>query len=361
TPLHLENNIIMGNTINTEVYEEEMPFGFTMEQVQSILATNGTDSHRELFMMRLVSELVIKDLPTLIFDYNGTWSKLITHFKGSQFEDKFLYFKLGSAFRLDLIRSDLSYDKDNIDFLGYMFDAYALAFKKDRRIVEDMRNTIQQNPDMDMVSLKVKLINQNKWDKLPGSDSLLSLFRDFTQQDEQYLHLGTSELSDDITFQDFISDNNTVIIDLSICNDMVKKTFITFLILSKIIHYLNNPHNQDYCNKFIAIPYVDLFFDNNFIDRKSDYGKINKFLDPLKEKGFGFIFSANQAHYLHKNLVNYFENFVAFNTRDKRDIAALSSFMNIQELKGAGYYSRARNQTYQIPYIKNLKNNEAVV
>ncbi|KKK52474.1 hypothetical protein LCGC14_3104560, partial [marine sediment metagenome] len=26
-----------------------------------------------------------------------------------------------------------------------------------------------------------------------------------------------------------------------------------------------------------------------------------------------------------------------------------------------GYYSRARNQTYQIPYIKNLKNNEAVV
>ena len=361
TPLNLQNNIIMGNTVNTEVLEEEMPFGFTLEQVQNVLISNGTAPHRELFMMKLISELAIEGIPALVFDYKGTWSKLLTYFKGTKYEDRFLYFKLGKAFILDPLKSDIPYDKDNADFLEYMFDVYAMAFRKDQRTVDMVRTTILQNPDIDMTSLNLKLINEKDWEKSPGSDSLISLFGDFTQQDEQYLHIAPTEPSGAITFKDFISDNKTVIVDLSISNDYTKQTFLTFLIISKIIHYLKTAQDDEYCSKIISIPHVDLFFNSIFIDRKSDYGKINKFLDPLKEKGFGFIFSANQAHYLHTNLINYFENFIAFNTRDKRDIAALSNFMNMQELEGIGYYSQKRNQTYQIPYIMSLQNNEAVV
>ena len=58
TPLSLENNIILGNTLNTEVFEEELPFGFTTEQTQNILITNGKLTHRELFAMKLVSKFI---------------------------------------------------------------------------------------------------------------------------------------------------------------------------------------------------------------------------------------------------------------------------------------------------------------
>ena len=242
-----------------------------------------------------------------------------------------------------------------------MFDAYAMAFKKDQRTVDMVKSTIQQNPNIDMTSFNLKLINQKNWEKSPGSDSLISLFGDFTQQDEQYLYIAPSQPSGPITFQDFIKDDKTVIVDLSISNDYAKQIFLAFLIVSKIIHFIKNAETTEYHAKIITIPHIDIFFESFFIDRKSDYGKINKFLDPLKEKGFGFIFSANQAHYLHANLINYFENFVAFNTRNKRDIAALSNFMNMQELEGIGYYFRSRNKTYQIPYMMSLKNNEALV
>ncbi|KKL59260.1 hypothetical protein LCGC14_2217130, partial [marine sediment metagenome] len=305
TPLSLENNIIIGNTINTEIFEEELPFGFTTEQVQNILISNGTFSHRELFTMKLVSELVKNDKSALIFDFRGTWSKLITHFQGTQFEDKFLYFKLGSAFRLDPLKSDIPYDKGNVDFLDYMFDTYAMAFKKDQRTVDMVKSTIRQNPNIDMTSFNLKLINQQNWEKSPGSDSLISLFGDFTQQDEQYLYIAPSQPSGPITFKDFIKDEKTVIVDLSISNDYTKQIFLAFLIVSKIIHYIKNAEATEYHAKIITIPHIDMFFESFFIDRKSDYGKINKFLDPLKEKGFGFIFSANQAHYLHANLINY--------------------------------------------------------
>ena len=35
--------------------------------------------------------------------------------------------------------------------------------------------------------------------------------------------------------------------------------------------------------------------------------------------------------------------------------------MNLQELEGIGYYTRSRNQTYQIKYLTNMKENEVLI
>ena len=173
------------------------------------------------------------------------------------------------------------------------------------------------------------------------------------------LSTASSDKTEVITFKDFIKNDKTVIVDLSISNDYKKQIFFAFLIISKLIHYLN--FSDEYHKKVLVIPHTDIFFDNYFIDKFTDYGKVNKFMDPLIQKGFGLMFSANQAHYLHHNLVSYFENMIAFKTRDSRDIAAISNVMGLQELEGIGYYSRSRNQTYQVNYLKSIKNNEAVV
>lgn len=361
TPLQLENDITLGHTINTEVLEEELPFGFTEEQVKNLLIWNGSLISRELFAMKTVSELVNKKISSLIFDFRGTWSRVIDLFKGTPHEKDFLHFKLGSAFTLDPLKSEIPYDTDNIGFLNYMFDAYSLAFRKHQKTVEMIRNTIMRNPEMDLSSLNLELITQNKWEKSPVSDNLLALFSDFTEQDVPYLQISTptSPQTGTITFKDFISNDKTVIIDLSVNNDYRKQIFFVFLILSKIIHYLNS--SGEHTKKIIVVPHTDVFFDSFFIDRFTHYGKINKFLEPLIEKGFGLLFSANQAHYLHHNLVSFFDNIVAFQTKDKRDIAAISNVMGLQELQGTGYYSRSRNQTYQFKYLMSMKNDEAVV
>ncbi len=361
TPLYLENYITLGNTINTEVLEEELPFGFLAEQIKNLLIVNGTLLSRELFAMKTVSELVKNNIPSLIFDFRGNWSKIIEKFKGTSHEKDFLYFKLGSAFTLDPLKSDIPYDTENMDFLNYMFDGYALAFKKHQNTIDMIRNTIMRNPNMDLSSLNLELISQSKWEKSPASETLLALFSDFTQQDLPYLHLSTDPSKDSgiITFKDFINNEKTIIVDLSVNNDYRKQVFFVFLILSKIIHYLN--FSNVYHEKILVIPHSDIFFDSFFIDRISDYGKINKFIEPFINKGFGLMFSANQAHYLHHNLISFFDNIVAFNTKDSRDIAAISNVMGLQELQGIGYYSRSRNQTYQFKYLMSMKINEAVV
>ncbi|MFW9866145.1 MAG: hypothetical protein ACFFEN_08620 [Candidatus Thorarchaeota archaeon] len=361
TPLQLENYISVGHTINTEVLEEEMPFGFTREQVFNILILNGTIFSREYLSMKLISELVNSGIPALIFDFRGTWSKLIRYFKGTRFEDQFLYFKLGRAFSLDPLTSDIPYDTDNIEFLNYMYDAYRLAFRKDQRTIDQIKETISKNSSLGTRMFNIKLKNKNTWENIPASDTLLNLFDDFTNQDEKYLKFLPSKPSETITFQKFIDTDKTVIIDLSISNEFSKQIFLMFLIISKIIHYLSSEELKAFVPKILVLPHIDLFFQRFFLDTRADYGKINKFLDPLIEKGFGFISSANQVHYLHYNLIKYFENIVTFKTRDNRDIGALSKIMNLQELEGVGYYSRSRNQTYQIRYLMSMQPNEAIV
>ncbi|MFX0073432.1 MAG: hypothetical protein ACFFAO_20330, partial [Candidatus Hermodarchaeota archaeon] len=77
--------------------------------------------------------------------------------------------------------------------------------------------------------------------------------------------------------------------------------------------------------------------------------------------GFGTIFLANQIHYLHSNLFNYFQNIISFRTTDIYDVKILKNQMNLQELRGTGYYGSNRNNTYQIEYLMRMNENEILI
>ncbi|MFX1259543.1 MAG: hypothetical protein ACFFAN_16945, partial [Promethearchaeota archaeon] len=164
-----------------------------------------------------------------------------------------------------------------------------------------------------------------------------------------------------ITIQDFINNNRTVIIDLSISTDFKKQVFLMFVILSKIIHYIKNFSDRNFSEKFLVLSHIDLFFDGWYLDKTSNYGKVEKFLEPLIQEGFGLILSANQVRYLHPNVFNYFENIISFRATDKRDIAVIRNQMNLEEVFGKGYYSSKRNTPYQIDYLMRMKRDNILI
>ena len=158
TPLHLTNYITIGHTVNTEFLEREVPMGFTLEQLRNLLTVNGTNSSREVLCQKIVVELVKAGYPSIIFDFTGNWSKLMRVFEGTMYEDNFLYLKVGKTFLINPLFSEIPYDKDNMGYLDYMFDAYALCFKKDERAIQAFKNTIVRNPDIDVSTLTLDLI-----------------------------------------------------------------------------------------------------------------------------------------------------------------------------------------------------------
>lgn len=361
SPLQLENLINIGNTINTEFLEEEIPVGLTLEQLHSLLITNGSSLSREITSMKIALELIKIGYPSVIFDFTGNWSKLINVLKDSIYSDKILYFKLARTFNLDPFDSDIPFDKENINYLNYMFDGYALCFKKDERTMELFRNTIIKNAreNVSHSSINLDLKIKPDWEKSPIDNTLISFFDEFTQQDLIFFH--SKELKDEekVKCQDFITSEKTIIIDLSHSKDFNKQCFFMMTILSKILHYINS--GAKFIKKFLFIPHIDIIFDNLFLDTNMRYGKIDKFLSPLFEKEFGLICTSSQAHYLHPNLFNHFENFITFKATDKRDIKILSNQMSLEELHGIGYYSKSRNEAYQIRYLMSMKHDEAIM
>jgi len=360
TPTHLENYITIGKTINTEFLRDESPLGFTLDQVRNLLITNGNAEDRELVAMKIVSELVKKGVPSIIFDFSGNWTKLIKYFKKSRYANEFLCFKLGSSFNINLLDSEIKYDKNNFAYLNYFYDAYALAFKEQKKNVDSLKDIVSRNQQHSLSSITFDLQMMQKWERSSNYDDLYRFFTDFNQQcvifsDKLY------EFEGKITPEDFLKDDKVVILDLSVLTDLEQNVFCTFVLLSKIIHYIKN--FSEYSPKMVVIPYADLFFDSDYLDstfgNRINYGKVDKFLDPLIQNGFGTILLANQIRYLHPNVFNYAENIITFKATDKRDVADLKGQMNLQELKSV--YSAKRNNTYQIEYLANMKGNEVIV
>jgi len=361
TPTHLANHAIIGNTINTEFLEEETPLGFTLKQYNSLFITNGIAQEREFAKMKIAAELIKTQKSCVIFDYAGDWSKLIRYFENTPFEDKFLHFKLGTTFNVNLSQSGVKYDKKNTEYLSLFYDAFALAYKEQKITIEALKKSVNKDENLDLDPLLLDYKYDKEFKPYNKDNRLLNLLNELTNQTIVFSE-GSSEFEENINPIDFIKNDKNIIIDLSILKDLENKTFISFVILSKFIHYINN--FPDYIEKMIIIPNVDAFFDANYLDSNyntANYGKIGKFLEPLHRHGFGLIFSANQIRYLHPNFLNYFQNILSFRATDLRDIAVLKNQMNLQELQGSGYYSSKRNNTYQIDYLKNLRENEVIV
>jgi hypothetical protein len=359
TPLHLTNFITVGNTINTEFLEHEVPMGFTLEQLRNLMVLNGTNSSREALCQKIVEELVKAGYPSIVFDFTGNWSKLMRVFEGTIHEDKFLYLKAGKTFLINPLFSEIPYDTDNIGYLDYMFDAFALCFKKDERTVEAFKNSIATNSDIEVSTLTLDLDTKNQWEKSPTTDAIQSFFSEFTENDVSSMQRQQQRKQDVIPSYEMLTHDKTVIIDFSGTENYDKKCWFSFVVLSKFIHYLRT--EKAFYPKFLIVPHVDLVFDGFFIDKKVNYGVIDKFLELFVKKGFGTICSASQARHLHSNAFNYFQNLVVFKATDKRDSATLKSLMNLESLHGIGHYSRSRNEGYQLRYIESMKKDEAVV
>jgi len=356
TPLNLTNQIIVGNTINTEFCREEIPFGFKLDQVRNLLISGGTNSQRDNVAMKFISELVKNNVPSIIFDFKGNYSKLINSFSKTQFKNDFHYFKLGQSFQISLLKSDIKNDIDNTKYLDYVYECLGMVFKFDDKALLDLKKEVK------LLDLEVKSLDLNEelkkvWEKnrkLEQSMSKLTEFLDLTRSTISALGLPEGA----ITSEDFLKDGKTVIIDLTLLRPPYN-LFGMFVIISKIIRYIEE--FEKFQPKMLIMPNIEYFFDKYYLDRWIKSPIIDLFLEPLAEKGFGFLFLVNEINKLHPTVYNYLENFIALKTVNSYDFQVLKNLFNLQEIQGQGYYTNKRKNTYQIDFLKQLKEDMAII
>ena len=87
---------------------------------------------------------------------------------------------ISESFSVDPIRSGISYDKNNADYLNFFFDVFALAFKKNDQYINNLKSVILNNREMDLSTLELGLAQQANWDRNPITDSLLTILNDLS-------------------------------------------------------------------------------------------------------------------------------------------------------------------------------------
>lgn len=360
TPLDMPNAITIGKTINTEFLETEIDAGFTKAQTKRLLLANGTFDSREQMLLKIVSEQIKNDIPSLVFDFTGRFKTLFSYFQNSRFSENLLYFQLGKSFNLQLLKSGIPNEENNMLYIDYVMTLYGLIYKKPERVVENLKALIQNSPDMDLASLSIAQQNSPEWENSPLSDSIVALFQDFSQTTISILSPLAAE-ENYINIHDFIGSNKTVILDFSLLTDLSNKLFLAFVIVVKCIRYIEQ--KTEFHPKTFVIPHIDKVWNEGFLDRqgKVNYDLIDKIVEPLLTRNFGLLCSADRISYLHPHLFGVFQNYITFRVTTKGDIAVLKNVMDLQELKGAGYYSRKRENTYQIEYLKQLEGNEIIM
>jgi len=370
-PLSLENFIELGYVFNTEEYKNLIPFGFTEAQCKRLLITNGSQHDRDTIRLKIASELTKVESPVIYFDFTGDSSKLIRLYERTDYDDKFLYFKLGSSFNLDLLKSGIPYDTENIKYLDYMMDACSLVFKKGEAEMEAFRNNLLNQPDLDFNSAQLSTLaleekNQPAWKKNPIGDFILTLFNEIPQRDGPYLY-GHTLTGGQVEAHDFLKDEKTILLDLSELSNADVKLFAAFVILCKIIHYVKYHQGEaPLIPKIISLPNIDLVFDrktlsSSYKNPKKRYTMIGKFLDPLFREGFGYIFGANNASELSDTLFTYFKDIICLVIYLKQDAEILRKVLHLREYTGSGAYSHSRKNQYQVDQLSELKDNEAVI
>jgi len=364
SPLHIENEIIIGQTINTEFLEREIPAGFTVDQMKNLLITNGSSKDRKALLLTIGMELIRNKVPSIIFDFSGAFTRLLTYFQDSEYEDQILHFKLGKNFQINPLETDIFNDKKDKRYDDLLIDAWGMCFKENSRAIQTFKQYLQKFREegrTDLSAIALEIETSKDYQKSPYADSILSLLKDFTEDAIYVPNLEDEKKEMEIKPHEFIQRKETVILDLSLLRDLEQKVFLSSVIFAKIIHYIEQYSN--YHEKIFLFPNADILFDNWYLEKSNHlrYGKVNKFLEPLFQSGFGFVITANQIRHLHPNAMTYFRNIISFRAVDKRDISSLKNLMNLSELHGVGYYSKSRKDSYQVDFLTNLHKKEALV
>jgi hypothetical protein len=366
TPLQLNNDLTLGHTINTEFLEQEVIAGFSMEQTRKLLIMNGTNASREEVSLLLARNLISQGQNVIYFDFTGNGSKLIKLLEKESLHDNILHYNLGKTLAIDPIHSEIPHDTQNVRFLDLMLDAYALCFKKDEHTIAVFKNSLSQlstyekdDSTMGFHTLSLTLDTQQDWKTSPAVSSILSMLGDFTEQDSAYLYSKGNSPQSTSTVLEFLKNEKSIIIDISRSKDLEKKCFFTWLILAKFLHYQSQ--YDDVTPKYFIIPHIEMVFDQYFLEKNMKYGKIGKFITSLFQAGHGLICTASQAHFLHSNIFSLFQNYIAFKATDTRDISTLRNILNLEELHGQGYYSKSRNEAYQVRYLMTIRSHEALM
>lgn len=305
-----------------------------------VLGKSGTG--KTTFLNRAIVELSEKKIPSLIFDLNGSFSKLI---KCTDLKDKLRIFKFKSKvapgpislFQLPDFCSVREYKTQISNLFINVFDLGAPYDQIVREVIDDIYSAKgYSNFDTEAndkgypsyadfeKSLRIKINNSGYKQESRQTFEAVIINRVSTLKECLGDYMG-------LTITDLLKDSYSSIIALTDVNDDIKPIILLYILKMLELYLKSNKLNNE-LNAVCVIDEAHILFGNRDENVQSLTKYITNLLNEMRQYGLGFILS-DQRYSIMESVYNSTDTHIIYNIEDGRETIASKLDINVNIIK----------------------------
>lgn len=346
TPSHLNSNIIIGSTIETETFTERIPIGFRKENLkQGIAILGGTDEERILTSLRILLEAAKTGLRFLIITRNPRYRII------SNWVPQTKIYTLGRNLILNPLDPEDFNPPEYQPLLITVFTQILELSDEIWIVLEQALQQVYENPNPSLFELQ-EVISQIPETRVYGKkvlEALNHMLQLFTTGEIASM-LGSQQ---NLKFSEILAQPSIIEIPTRF---PLATIFIKTLILAKII--ASKTLNQ-------TLILLDDCEDIFHVDFRAKHRTLEKdilieWLREITQKEAYIILSTGRIIETSPSALRFPKNRIVhrLTTVDERQIAA--NLLGLQEHASGIHSQKRRHRLYQITYLSHLEFGEAI-
>jgi hypothetical protein len=348
TPTNLDNYVILGNGLNTEILKEEGPAGLSEQCMASpVVVIGGSPHERAAVIQKVALELLSRGEGGIALDSTGAWTGLARATKLSGLWQKVTIQVAGQDFWAD----PFALAKVTPGFADALCDAFTLIFAwndtQREFLYEAIYKVEEGSLELNAVvhALEMVLAERAKF----SGDPVLSVMNTLVAgKNSLFFRSGAANFPAGT----WARSNNLVILDFSPLPEPQQsvariEVYLYFAFLAKTGNLSTRIYLDDAEQVVTAVKHMNLHLE--------------RFAQHFTLGNLPIVAGLGRPASTFPSFLELFDAAVCLQVRNKRDLHAIADIMAMDDKAEGGMYSEQRKSSYQIEFVQQLRPGWAVV
>jgi len=348
TPTNLDNYVVLGNALNTEVLKEEGPAGLSEQCLSSPLAVLGGSPHeRAAVIQKVALELLARGEGGIALDSTGAWTGLARATKGSSLWQKISIQVAGQDFWMD----PFALARITPGYADALCDAFTLIFAwtsgQREYLFESIFKVDEGSLELNAVTHALEMVLAER-SKVQGDSVLTAINTLVAGRNALFFRSGAANFP----AGSWARSNSLIILDFSPLPEPQQSvarvaTYLYLALLAKAGQLSTRIYLDDAEQVVTRIKHTNLH-----LERFAQHFALGNL--PVVA-GIGRPFNA------YPSFLELFNAAVCLQVRNKGDLKTIAEMMAMDDKAEGGMYSEHRKSSYQIEFVQQLRPGWAVV
>lgn len=348
TPTNLDNYVVLGNALNTEVLKEEGPAGLSEQCLSSPMVVLGGSPHeRAGVIQKIALELLARGEGGIALDSSGAWTGLTRAAKNTGLWQKITIQVAGQDFWAD----PFALAKVTPGLVDALCDAFTLIFAwmSNQRdyLFESIYKVDEGALELNAVVHALEMVLAER-SKMYGDSVLTALNSLVAGRNALFFRSGAVNLP----AGPWAQANGLVILDFSPLPEPQQSVaravvYLYLAIFAKAGHLSTRVYLDDAEHLVTRLKYTNIHLE--------------KFAQHFALGNLPLVAGIGRPYNAYASFLELFDAVVCLQVRNKGDLKTIAEMMAMDDKNEGGMYSELRKSSYQLEFVQQLRPGWAII